>query len=69
MKQERQYSLRDFFTEAERHLPNKPGAIISFKTGGRVVTAMRCANVAIELSGLSIKEQTPPIGAQVRAVR
>ena len=63
-----QYSLRDFFAEAERHLPARPGATISFKSGGRVVTAIRCADGTIELSGLAIRERTPPIGAQIRTV-
>lgn len=67
MERERQYSLRDYFAEAEKHLAKTPGAVISFKTGGRVVTAIRCTNGTIELSGLAIKEHTPPTGAQIRA--
>ena len=61
-------TLRDFFSEAEKHLPRTPGAVINFKSGGRVMTAIRCADGTIEISGLGVREHTPPIGAQIRAV-
>ena len=68
MEREQQYSLRDYYAAAEKHLAKTPGTVINFKVGGRIITAVRCDSGAIELSGLAIKAHTPPTGAQIRAV-